>query len=1112
MKNILADQAARLEALNLSRSVLVRAPAGSGKTELLTQRALTCLAVVRRPEEVLVLTFTNKAVNEARDRVMDALRLAQSDTAPASPHKQTTYRLARKVLERDRELGWSLIENPTRLRVMTIDKLNAEITAQLPVLSGFGGVANIDERPQHLYRQAVQSLFDELEDPSLDADIRQAMEAVLTFGENQQVRLSPLLESLLARRDQWLGVIHHADTFEMEHVLRQLTVDRLARADAIVPGDLRKRLSDLLQDVACRTGLEWASAVSQWSGNSQASLKVWQGVARLFLTKEGAFRKKLNKSSGFPPGEDETARVNAILTEFLTNPRTGEIAKQLNELRVLPDSSYPQELDRFRKAVSLILGRLVAHLQVVFEQNGVVDFAEVAARAILSLGVSGDVTEALLKLDNAVAHVLLDEAQDTSASQYRLLSQLTAGWQSGDGRTIFMVGDAQQSIYSFRQAEVGLFIDHWEKGHFHGIALERITLESNFRSDENIVHWFNTAFERLFPREADPYASAVTFSRSTPTLRGGAEAGVTMHALTDGDESGEAEKIVSIIKSVTSDPNETVAILVRSRSHLHHILPALKVAGVRFSCQDIDPLSSAPAINDLLQLTRAMWHSADRGAWIGLLRAPFVGLSWMDITALVRGNQTLALPACLCDDDIVLRLSEEGRQRVARIRDSLDRVYADARLAYDLPARVETLWSILGGPACVTESEAEDCATFIALLREECDGGELRSIESLTDAVNGLYASPAVGAVQIMTLHKAKGLEFDTVILPSLGRTGRRDDQPLLRHRSLPGGYILAPHPGRYAVEGGAEERLYGYLGRLEHTAQHNEMLRLLYVGVTRARKRLHLIGCASLPAEERPSRPASGSLLAHLWPVVSQEFSALQPVPSGNVPVARISTPVSPRLPTTWIAPAHEIGYLPRVDQAELPSELAIHESRFFDESDDGDNAARIIGVLYHSLMERIAYEGVELWSPARFNDLRGSLVSGCRRLGMPEPSVGKAVDRVLDLAIRTLDDQTGRWVLGRHVNGACELALSGYVEGRWVSAVIDRTFVEHDGTLWVIDYKTTAINLAEDYVIQDEVSRYAPQIRRYASLRRMQTGCTVVRGGLYFPSIQKLVEVRLA
>lgn len=1112
MTGSLADAASREKALDIGRSILVRAPAGSGKTELLTQRALACLAACRRPEEVLILTFTNKAVNEARERLLEALRLAGPAAASASPHKERTLVLARAVLSRDRELGWSLLDNPSRLRVMTIDKFNAEITTQLPVLSGFGGSAKIEDRPSRLYRMAIDNLFLDLEDETLDTSTRAGLEAVLAFAENQQSRLVPLLQSLLARRDQWLEVIHHADAFEMGTVVEQLISDRMVRADAIFPDRLRADLEAVLRRVAGRPGFEWARDLSQWCGRGEAALSIWREVAALLLTKEGTLRKKLTKTQGFPAGEEETVSINAVLSLLHADARGTDVASMLDEIRSLPDSHYPADLDAFRSAVTVVLRRLVAHLQLVFSQEGAVDFIEVSTRALVALGDGREITDALLRADNSLSHILLDEAQDTSASQYRLLGLLTAGWQRGDGRSLFIVGDGQQSIYSFRQAEVALFLRLWEEGQFGGLVLERVTLQSNFRSDVRVVDWFNQAFARLFPGEPDMYASVVTYSPSVATHSGAPEAGVTVHPFVDGDDAGEARQVAELAASaLRAYPDDSVAILVRNRSHLREILPALKSAGIPFSCQDIDPLASAPAISDALQCALALWHPADREAWVGLLRAPMIGLSWADCLALVRGALAEPISRRLADPVVVEGLSPEGRNRVVRLNQALQSVLDNVDLAHDLPARVEALWYQLGGPACVTPSEAKDVQTFFGLLRNQCEGGSLVSLDGLLDAIRGLYASPEVGAVQVMTLHKAKGLEFDTVIMPRLGKGARRDDAPLLHHRSLPGGFLIAPHPGRRAEKGGASDRLFRYLGRLSSEAQHNEALRLLYVGVTRARKRLHLLGSASAPNGDRSAHATAGSLLSHLWPVVGDAFSSLPAPASDGSRRARVGVPLAPRLTLDWQLPRLESAYLPSVDHAELPSELAIHGARFEQLEDAASDADRIVGVLYHALMERIARDGLTGWSAERAQEQQAALMAGCRRLGMPEPMVGSAVERVIRLVRRSVGSDVGRWILGDHPDSACELALSGFLEDRWVSGVIDRVLTDESGDTWVIDYKTTSFPAEHQAALREAIVQYSPQLRRYSTLLREQRGVSRVRAGLYFPDIDRFEEVRM-
>ena len=154
-----ADALARATALDVTRSFIVQAPAGSGKTELLTQRFLALLAVVERPEALLAITFTRKAAAEMRNRILDALR--QCDD-PSSGLRPETRALAQQVLHVDARQQWGLLRNPSRLRVLTIDALNQSLARRLPVLSGLGAGLGIDEDGVKLYRHAAERLLSHL--------------------------------------------------------------------------------------------------------------------------------------------------------------------------------------------------------------------------------------------------------------------------------------------------------------------------------------------------------------------------------------------------------------------------------------------------------------------------------------------------------------------------------------------------------------------------------------------------------------------------------------------------------------------------------------------------------------------------------------------------------------------------------------------------------------------------------------------------------------------------------------------------------------------------------------------------------------------------------------
>ena len=147
---MLADEKIRLEALNPNRSFIVQAPAGSGKTELLIQRYLKLLGRAGYPEEILAMTFTRKAAAEMKERVFSALTEAQNQQCPKQAHAKFTWELAQKVLERDQLQEWHLIDNPARLRIVTIDSFCSSLTRRMPLLSRMGAGLNIQENAKSI--------------------------------------------------------------------------------------------------------------------------------------------------------------------------------------------------------------------------------------------------------------------------------------------------------------------------------------------------------------------------------------------------------------------------------------------------------------------------------------------------------------------------------------------------------------------------------------------------------------------------------------------------------------------------------------------------------------------------------------------------------------------------------------------------------------------------------------------------------------------------------------------------------------------------------------------------------------------------------------------------
>ena len=200
-----ADINAREDALDVRRSFIVQAPAGSGKTELLIQRYLKLLTIVNNPEEVLAITFTRKAALEMQLRVINAFRQARDGFQSQVTHEQFTISIADEVLARDASLGWQLIQSPGRMRIETVDAFSAGIARSLPLSSGLGGAVNTlaDATMDSIYRNAAAATLDRL---TSDDDLGSAVERVLVHLDNNTGLYIAYVARMLASREQWLGI------------------------------------------------------------------------------------------------------------------------------------------------------------------------------------------------------------------------------------------------------------------------------------------------------------------------------------------------------------------------------------------------------------------------------------------------------------------------------------------------------------------------------------------------------------------------------------------------------------------------------------------------------------------------------------------------------------------------------------------------------------------------------------------------------------------------------------------------------------------------------------------------------------------------------------------
>ena len=342
------DQEERIRALNPANSVLVQAPAGSGKTDLLTRRFLSLLALVQDPAEIVAITFTKAAAAEMRHRILSKLENAaaqiNSSTPPApdtDPYSMES--LARRALLHAQALNWNLLDQPAQLRISTIDSFSREIALQQPLLSGLGDGIGIYDQPDELYRRAARQTLEHIDgtDPILSA----AIERLLLWRDNNWNELETQLVEMLRNRDRWMQdfvLARDAASEEDWDHLRELLERSFQRAIAKALRTLGQLLSQrpgareeahALSRFACQNG---ASALFQPLAELadfpadaehddidalEESLQSYNCVASLLLTKDGDFRKQSDKNLGFPPtSKSEKAQLLALINDLQSCP------------------------------------------------------------------------------------------------------------------------------------------------------------------------------------------------------------------------------------------------------------------------------------------------------------------------------------------------------------------------------------------------------------------------------------------------------------------------------------------------------------------------------------------------------------------------------------------------------------------------------------------------------------------------------------------------------------------------------------------------------------------------------------------------------------------------
>ena len=1143
------DAAARSRALDITQSFLVEAPAGSGKTGLLIQRFLKLLASesVDDPRQVLAITFTRKATSEMLDRVFAQLTAAATPGAPsqtASSFEVGLHDLATAVLARDAQRGWNLLDNPSRLNIRTIDSLSQEIASALPILSGSGGAQSPTDNPGPLFAEAARRTVMLLGgDPMLTA----ALETLLLHRDGNLADCQDLIAAMLATRDQWGSLVpltqpHLDDVYLDETVLPKL--DRalelaicraLTSLTRLFPAATLERLTHLAADMGSLDGYRGtASPIAICAGTHESPgdkahhLAHWRALIHLLVKPSPPrdFRRSVSANHiGFDILKHHQVDLKQIVAEIGDEPA---LLQALCEIDSLPPAQYPRDQWPVTKVLFRVLAQALTELQLVFAEAGECDFSEVGLLARTALRNDSAIDDLAASSGSRLQHLLIDEMQDTSTGQYEFIQLLTRRWD-GHGQTVFLVGDPKQSIYMFRQARVERFLSTLRTRQLGDIPLTTLRLTSNFRSQPQLVESFNADFTAIFPGAPSPSASSIEVGSNdipyTPATAIRTGSGTrSWHAdpiPADGelDPNLHPSLIRDRIQAWRAKPLPagrtkpwSIAVLVRNRSHLGNIVGTLKqTPAIPYRAVDIDSLADRAEILDLLALTRALLHPADRTAWLALLHSPVCGLSLADLHRLAAAG-----PERTIYELMEVRGADLSADGIVRLQ-PFWRIIAEAlakRGSVRLSQWVFQTWRAFDYSSYLASDALANAEAFFGLLDKVEESGPALDLTRLSEQVAKLYAAPSAepNAVDLMTLHKAKGLEWDVVLVPELHRLGGRNRPPLLSwleadpedltDDSIAAG-ILAP----ISSKGVGAGQLNTWMRSVAATREAAERKRLFYVASTRAREELHLFATPRR-LKSGEIRPVSGSLLHTAWAAAAPHFDA---------PILEMPQPERPViLPSIAASGLRTIQRIRQLPLSTLPSSVSPLPFPSFPRP-EGSFSSRSLGNTLHTFLDllaaRLAATATSTQLLAELPTWQPRIASVLRASGLSAAEIGAHTSSVVRGLSNSLNDSIGQWLLSPNPEAASESSFTSAGDGL-ATFRLDRTFLAGPTPLstgishrWIVDYKT-ADHGAENIeaFLDAQRAQYAPQLETYAR----QLASTIqqpIQLALFYPMLSRII-----
>lgn len=1131
------DRTIRQQVLNIKQSFILEAPAGSGKTALIAARFLALLAEVQHPHQIMAVTFTRKAAAEMAERVFGALSRARqaSPSAPANPWEALLLDLARAALER--KAAWQiLLRNPDALFVDTFHGFCARIARNWPLEARVApGLPVLDEINQRAVLElAVSQYLHEFNtaDARLSAVESEAFQRRLLAANSNVGYISKQLMDLLARRDRLEEFINLFSRPKAAAVLEERTNQLLA----LYLGQLQTYFNSQCESwQALKKHLdEQAAAKAELLADAvpAAGLKdlmAWQQAAEVFLTKAGTPRRQF-KQVDFGPA------LSPRLTKFISElPEV--IAATFQFVQKLPAAEPDNVGCAALNDMIILAGGALSRYQALLNTRGL-DFMELELATMRALRQTNQPGESLIFFHEHLRHILVDEAQDMNDTQVRILGALTEGWEPGDGRSVFIVGDPKQSIFRFRRAEVSLFETlkaGLPRASEAPLPLRHLVLTANFRSRAPLVAFVNQIFSQVMDKPEKAFdevnfissRAARTDAAAAPApinlnifyYRGGAGQPAALPLRAEAREQ-EASYVAAAVAALSQQkPQASIAILIPARTHLARYVTALAGLGVPLRLMEGVPMRERPETRHMLNLLQALLRPYDDLAWTGALRAPWCRVPLANLLQLAQQTPKLSSWS-----QKIINAGRQTHRQIAHFLDAYEKIQADfGREPY--ASSLQRFWEELDGPAATAASAGAaglfNTMRFLNLLRQCPAGGGAATLAYLERLLEQAYTPPdpraAFSPITMMTIHKAKGLEFDHVFAvgldyaPSSSKAKQDMDAAFLMDR-LPNerrDYLATSPKDRANAEPLLAYQLLADLGQRRNLSEYK---RLFYVACTRARETLSLSGICL--QSNKPEQRASGTDSAISWLERMHAAGGWDPAM-----VAVLKNPTAPAAPAPDEQPAAAMRPAPFAPEplpylikspSQIDDETAL-TARGGTEEPEGIPRAR--GTIMHRIFETLArHRPAADWERA---------LPPADALMAALAAEGIAAQHQRALALGILEEVRQAWnyppFVETRANAALivpEWAIEDRLDEQTLRAGRVDLMLQSAAEIILIDFKTGKSAADLDAWLAAETAKYRPQLKAYAEMaaKILAPLKRPPRPMLFFTALPHWIEIKLS